>query len=233
MFYDTPTTIGIDFNMVIWNPREYQDKKSNVNNSIDLSKPDMERESDNKMVNFQIWDTAGSERYGAIARNYCKGVSGAVVVFDVNKPKTAGNIPKWINMCHEHGCRNIIVVGNKSDKIHKIPSFGSSATSSQYDTHPDTNPELYIASLTKSITKIYDCRFIITSAKTGENVDKIFDKLFNDIYLQQISTEITTASDEDYDDDIVLLDDVEKWDHYTTSGSYSSKNKLGINCSYC
>ena len=54
-----------------------------------------------KIVKVQLWDTAGQDKFRAITRNYYKGASGIILIFDVTNVKSYENIKKWINEIKE------------------------------------------------------------------------------------------------------------------------------------
>ena len=69
------------------------------------------------VIKAQIWDTAGQDRYRAIASSYYKGAAGALVVYDITKPQSFENVDKWLKEVREHGAENMVLmlIGNKSD----------------------------------------------------------------------------------------------------------------------
>ena len=71
-----------------------------------------------KKCTLHVWDTAGEERYRAVAPNYYKGADGAIVVFDVTDRTSFASMQGWISELNEKGDRNcsVVVVGNKIDR---------------------------------------------------------------------------------------------------------------------
>ncbi|KAH7549397.1 hypothetical protein ACOSP7_025841 [Xanthoceras sorbifolium] len=70
-----------------------------------------------KIIKAQIWDTAGQERFRAITSSYYRGALGALLVYDITRRATFGNIKKWLKELREYSNSHMIIVlvGNKSD----------------------------------------------------------------------------------------------------------------------
>ena len=49
------------------------------------------------IFNLNIWDTAGEEKYHAMAPMFYRGAQGAVVIFDVTKRETFNRATKWFD----------------------------------------------------------------------------------------------------------------------------------------
>ena len=74
----------------------------------------------NNMYNykFNIWDTAGQEKYKSISRQYYKKADGILLLFDVNDMRTFDNVNMWINEIYENSEKII----NKEDEGEKKES---------------------------------------------------------------------------------------------------------------
>ena len=106
-------------------------------------------------VKFEIWDTAGQERYNSLIPMYYRGAKAAIVVYDVTNTNTFDKAQHWIKELQKLGRKDVIIVlvGNKSD-LEEDKAI-------QYE-----DAELY--------AKEQNLIFIETSAKTGENINKLF-----------------------------------------------------------
>jgi len=116
----------------------------------------------NLMFNLNIWDTAGEEKYHAMAPIFYRGAQGAVVIFDVTNRETFKRATKWFSELSEftEGRTKIILVGNKIDLPNRVIS----------------NEEA------SDLAKKYKCDFLEVSALLGKNVEEIFNSLAMTIY---------------------------------------------------
>ena len=114
-------------------------------------------------IKAQIWDTAGQERYKAITSAYYKGAKGAFVVYDITRKQSFDSVDRWINDLRAAADKNlsIIIIGNKCD----------------LEDQRQVNKEQG-----EDKAKNYEVAFMETSALSGENLDKAFDKMINEVY---------------------------------------------------
>lgn len=106
-----------------------------------------------------IWDLEGHTKFKAIAPSYLQGSKGALVVADVSRPETIDRIPEHLSLFYSVNPQGKIIIAlNKVDLI---------------------EPEK-VAKIFYSTQSLYQERVLClyqTSAKTGEYVDEIFEKL--------------------------------------------------------
>ena len=77
-------------------------------------------DTDGKVDWFYLWDTAGMEKYRAIAPVYYRGSEAAIVVFDVTNKTTFDHVNDWCNFYKSVvGDKLILIVGNKIDLLDK------------------------------------------------------------------------------------------------------------------
>ena len=108
-------------------------------------------------VNLIIWDLAGGEEFSGHDRNYLRGTSGALLVCDITRPETFQILSAYVQQLHDISPEaEIVIAANKMDLIGGDPT---------------TAPGL------ESLSQSLGCQFLPTSAKTGENVEKIIGAL--------------------------------------------------------
>jgi small GTP-binding protein len=103
---------------------------------------------------FLIWDIAGLEKFDGVAANYFRGASGALAVADLTRPETIGELEKICNKFISASPRaTLVVLGNKKDIFQRNEST--------------------FAALQK-MADGYSTDLLLTSAKTGEQVENAF-----------------------------------------------------------
>ena len=115
------------------------------------------------VIKAQIWDTAGTEKYRSITNAYYKGAKGAFVVYDISRKTSFNNIDKWLFDLKNNGDENIniILIGNKIDLEHQ-----REVTTEEGEKKAVLNK----------------ASFIETSAKNGDNIEKAFNLMIENIY---------------------------------------------------
>ena len=106
---------------------------------------------------FLIWDIASLDKFDKVAMNYFRGAAGAMAVADLTRPETIGDLKK---ICEKFLSASpqakLVVLGNKKDIYHQ--------------------DEPTLAELEK-LAGGYSTEVLLTSAKTGEQVENAFEIL--------------------------------------------------------
>ncbi|KAK1563380.1 hypothetical protein Q3G72_026814 [Acer saccharum] len=113
-----------------------------------------------KRLKLTIWDTAGQERFRTMTNSYYRGAHGIILVYDVTRRETFTNLSDvWAKEVELYSTNQDCVkmyVGNKVDR----------------ESERAVSREEGIA-----LAKEHGCMFLECSAKTGENVEQIFEQL--------------------------------------------------------
>jgi Ras-related protein Rab-22 len=72
---------------------------------------------DGAPIKYQIWDTAGQEKYHSLAPMYYRGAAAAIIVYDITRAASFQTLKNWVRELQQLGPENIVlaVCGNKSD----------------------------------------------------------------------------------------------------------------------
>jgi len=119
----------------------------------------------------QIWDIAGQDRFSSIRDMYLKSSDGAMVVFDISRPLSFKNVPKWIEdlaECNNNQPLPLVLIGNKSDLRKDKGIFIE-----------EDQIQTYIKQLEEWTG--FDIDYVETSAMTGDNVEDAFKSLITKI----------------------------------------------------
>ena len=109
---------------------------------------------DNTLINIQLWDTAGSEKFRSVTRTYYKNSACALIVYDVSRKDTFNNVTSWIEDCKKYNGKNIyiILVGNKDDLKNREVTEEEG----------------------KELADRFGLKFFETSALNGHNIEEVF-----------------------------------------------------------
>ncbi|RPA88199.1 ras-domain-containing protein [Ascobolus immersus RN42] len=127
-----------------------------------------------RTIKFEIWDTAGQERFASLAPMYYRNAQSALVVYDLTKPSSLNKAKHWIAELQRQASPGIVIalVGNKLDLVSGNDESGEGA-------------EAPARAISTEEAKAYADQegllFFETSAKTGEQVQEVFEAIANAI----------------------------------------------------
>ena len=122
-----------------------------------------------KTVKLHIWDTAGQDRFFTITSYYARGAHFALLVFALDEIGSLSKLEKWIPFLDQFEVPNRILIGNKCDKEHL--SITEDAIDEFKSNHGITH-------------------YISTSARTGENVEELFELIATHLCEQALANKI-------------------------------------------
>jgi len=110
-----------------------------------------------RVLTVLIWDIAGQEIFSVVRDRYYNHANIAVIVYDVTARDTLKNVKVWLDDIRTYNPSNLplVLVGNKIDLPDRVISKDEG----------------------EKAAKEIHALFIETSAKTGENVRKMFERL--------------------------------------------------------
>lgn len=131
-----------------------------------------------KHIKLSLWDTAGQETYKSITRSYFRGASGALLVFDITRRGTFASVTSWLHDLRQIAEEGIVVilVGNKSDLASASPGASGSGRD-EPNKRQVTRKEAETWCSENGVL-----RYVETSAKSGENVERAFLEVAERIY---------------------------------------------------
>eukprot|EP01083_Nonionella_stella_P045103 121258_1 len=129
-----------------------------------------------RQIKFDIWDTAGQEKYRSMTPLYYRGAYAAIVVYDITDKSSYNGAHSWLNEIKriEGNKIKIALVGNKLDL--------QSARNVDIDTATQYAAE-------------NNCIFIETSAKDGTGVKQLFQQIGESIpqNIPKTRSELSTS----------------------------------------
>ena len=172
---NTKSTMGLD----------YQTKEVNI--------------TPNDKIILKLWDTAGSEKYNSIAKNYFTNCDGIILCFDVTNIKTFNNLNNWINYINNYveilenkeneeeeeedeieNEDNKVVIKWLGDEKYK-PTIVLAGTKS------DTDGEKVKIEEIDKLKTFLKCEYFETSSKFGDGIENLFLFMAKDIFKKNIN----------------------------------------------
>ena len=115
-----------------------------------------------KCIQIKIIDTAGQEKYKALAKSYFKNVDAVLFVFAINSQESFDNIKNWIKLFEDnHNDKAGIpkcIIGNKSDQEREVKE-----------------------DLVEQFKNVHYFKYYETSAKNNDGIEKLFQDLGEDL----------------------------------------------------
>jgi small GTP-binding protein len=126
----------------------------------------------NEKIKVSIYDTAGQERFQNIVKHYYKGANGVLLIYDITKRDTFKKLEFWIEDLKENADNIdnlfIYLIGNKNDMEEKREVSFQEAT---------------------DFAKDKQLPYIEVSAKTGNNIKKLFDEVIKGAMTKMLTNE--------------------------------------------
>ena len=145
------------------------DKEYEPTLSLDIK--NVQIKVNDKILQIQFWDTCGNDQFAGSTPNLFKNASLAILVYAINDHKSFDNLSRWYNLVKDHSfdC-NLFLIGNKSDL--------------------ENEREVAIKEVEDFKNNYDDIKiFFETSAKSGENMDKLFENISITLYEKLINEE--------------------------------------------
>lgn len=124
--------------------------------------------SNKSVVNIEVWDTCGQERFRSITKQYYRDAQGIILVFDITDKRTFDHMEDWINDIYnsipDKSKISFILVGNKSDLADKRQVNDYEAA---------------------KLAAKNEMEYFEISAYTGNNISEVFQKLSTKILDRQ------------------------------------------------
>ena len=122
---------------------------------------------------LSIWDTAGQEKYQSLGKYFYKDAYIILLIYDITNQKSLDSLKKtWYPdlQIYAENCVVIGVAGNKADLYE--------------------NDDLADEDEAKEFAEEIGAVFYLVSAKSGENITKLFEKLLDKFFEKDIQDKV-------------------------------------------
>lgn len=122
---------------------------------------------DDTEILLNLWDFAGEKKFRLLFPSYVSGASGALMLYDVTNRDSVEDLYDWINVISSvpNSPQTKILIESKIDLKRKVKKEEAQEIFDKYN---------------------FQGELISTSAKTGENVEKVFEMLGREILKKSL-----------------------------------------------
>ncbi|MFW9900068.1 MAG: Rab family GTPase [Candidatus Thorarchaeota archaeon] len=123
---------------------------------------------ENLRIELNIWDFGGEEKYRILFPAYVNGATAALLLYDSTNKNSVEDLKNWVQIIDDNSNEIIkVTIGTKADleKQREITKADAFKISAKFNCYGDP---------------------IITSSKTGENVEKVFQNLVEAIIEKKL-----------------------------------------------
>ena len=125
-------------------------------------------EKSNKKINYEIWDTAGEEKFRSVTKIFYQDSKVAILIYDITRKDSFEALKNyWYIEVRDNSPKNIIIaiVGNKSDLY-------------EYEEVTEEEGQEFADSI--------DAIYMQTSAYNGTGINELFDMIGNKIIKPEV-----------------------------------------------
>eukprot|EP01084_Bolivina_argentea_P015038 28127_1 len=111
------------------------------------------------MIKYQIWDTAGQEKYRTIISAYYRGIDAALLCYDITNRESFDNVRNWIESVVDQSPENVfmMLVGTKLDLVNN-----------------DIKERVVEREEGEELAQEYNIKFCEASSKSGHGINSLF-----------------------------------------------------------
>ena len=136
----------------------------NIQHTVGASYTIYNKTINDTSIRFEIWDTAGQEKYNAITPLYYRKANIAIFVYDLSDTNTFEKAKEWVDEIKENNNTQLyVLVANKYDII----NFENHHLIVEGHVYAENN----------------NMMFFIASAKTGKNISNIFEEIAENMII--------------------------------------------------
>ncbi len=110
------------------------------------------------VIDLQIWDLGGQDRFRFILPAYCKGANGGIFMYDTTSMHSLNHMEEWVNIIRSQGEIYPLVVGGTKVDLVESRAFSREEA-------------------LEEASKFGISEVIEVSSKTGLNVDALFESI--------------------------------------------------------